>query len=114
MRRNDARVDAVHMFFQITNLVVILLWQTIARRIWNIYDRSTSLDDCFDYLCQIFVIRPTCILAIELHVVHETLGILRGSNSQLQNMFARRVELVLDVLVTRADTRVDALVLSIL
>ena len=94
-----------------SDLLEILLWQTVACRIRDVHHRSTSLDHGLYHLGQIRIVRATSILAVELHIVDEALGILRGSYRALEDLLAGRVELVLDVLVAGTNTRVDALVL---
>ena len=114
MGRDDGTIDTVDMLLQILDLLEILLWQTVACRIRDVHHRSTSLDHSLYHLGEIRIVRATSILTVELHIVDEALGILRGCYRALENLLAGRVELVLDVLVAGTNTRVDALVLGIL
>ena len=102
------------MLLQILDLLKILLRQTVARRIGDIHHRSTSLDHGLHHLGEILIVGTSCVLTVELHVVHIALGILRGSHSPFEDFLTGGVEFVLDVLVAGADTRVDTLVLGIL
>ena len=101
------------MLFQILDLLIIFLRQAIACGIRDIYHGSTRLDNSFNHLSQIFIIGTTCILAVELHIVDITLGILRGCNCLFQNLLAGRIELKLNMLVTSTNTCMDTLVLGI-
>ena len=102
------------MLFQILDLLEIFLRQAIARSIGYIYHCGTSLDDSLHHLSQIFIVSTACILTIELHIVDIALGILRGSHCLFEDMLAVGVELIQDMLIAGADTRMDTLVLSIL
>ena len=114
MGRDDGIVYPVHMLLQIFYLLEVLLRQTISRGVWNVHHRSARLDDSLYHARQVLIVRTARILAVELHIVHKALGILRSRNRALQNLLAGGVELILDVLVARTNTRVYALVLSIL
>ena len=114
MGREDGLIDMIDMLLQILDLLEILLGQTVACGIRDIHNGGTSLDHCLHHLGEIRIVGATCILTIELHIIDEALGILRGSHSTLQNLLTGGVELVLDVFVAGADTCVDTLVLGIL
>ena len=102
------------MLHQVLDLLIILLRQTIARRIGNVHNGGTRLDDGLNHLSQVLIVGTACVLTVELHVVDIALGILRGSHSPLDNLLASRVELVHNVLIAGADTSVNAFVLGIL
>ena len=108
---DDGLIDVIDMLHQILDLLVILLGQTVACGIRDIHDGGTSLDHSLHHLGEIRVVGATCILAVELHIIDETLGILRGSHSTFQNLLTGGIELVPDVLVAGTDTCVDTLVL---
>ena len=102
------------MFHQVFNLLSILLRKTVTRGIRYVTHRGTGLHDGLDDTRQILIVRAPCILCVELHIVHELLGILHGSHGALDDFLTVGVKLILDVGVTRANTRMDTLALGIL
>ena len=114
VRRDDDVLDARHMVAQILDLGAELLRQAVARRVRDVDDRRARLDGRLDHPRQILVLRASGVLRVELHVVHELPRVLDRRHAALDDLLARRVELVLDVEVRRADARVDALALRVL
>ena len=112
--RDDGLVNTVNMLLQVLNLLVVLLRQTVARRIGNVDHRGTSLDDGLHHAGQILVVRTACILAVELHVLHVATGVLRSTDGALNDFLARTIKFIVYVLFAGAYARVDALALGIL
>ncbi len=100
------------MLHQVLDFLAILVRQTIARSVRNVTNSSTSLHHSINHASQILILRATSVLRIEFHVLHVALGILHRSRSTLNDFLARGIELKLDVGITRADTRMDALMLG--
>ena len=114
MSGDDGLVDTVHMLLQVLDLLKILLRQTIARGIRDIHHRRSCLDNSLHDTGEVFIVCTAGILTVELHIVNKTLGILSGSHSTFEYFISRGVKLIHDVLITRSDTGMDALVLGIL
>ena len=93
----DGAVEAVDMLHEVLDLFTILARQTVARRVGDVDHRSTCLDDRLHHPGEVFVLRPSGILGIELHIVDETACILHGSHRTLDDFFPVGVELVTDV-----------------
>ena len=85
------------MLHQVLDLGSVFLRQTIACGVRDVHHGGTSLDHSLDHLCQVFVLRTSCILSVELHVLHILLGIFHGSHSTFNDLLAVGVELVLDM-----------------
>ena len=102
-----------NMVAQILDLSAILSWKAVAGGVGNIDNCGTGLHNCLDHTGQILVLRTACILGIELHIIHKTTGILHSCHSTLDDLFTIAVELVLDVGVGGADTRMDTLALGV-
>ena len=94
------------MLHKILYLGSILLRQTIAGGVGDVHNRSASLNNCFYYTCQILVVGTACILCVELHVLHITLGILHGTHGTLYYLLTIGVELILYVRVGGSDSSV--------
>ena len=114
MSGDDGAVDVIYMLFQVFDFLEILLWQTVARGVRDVHHGGTGLDDGLHDTRQVLVVGASGVLAVEFHVIHIFLGIARGSHGALQDLLARRVELIEDVLIAGADARVDTFVLGIL
>ena len=111
--REDSLLDAIHMFHQIFDFCPIFVRQAITGRIWDIDNSCTGFNDRFYHTCQIFVVRTSGIFTIELDVFHVSFGILSCGNSSFQNLFLVRVELILDMIIRRSDTRMNTSMLRI-
>ena len=104
----------IHVLVEILYLLVVLVGHAEARGVGDVAHGGASLRHGLDDTGQVFVVRTSGILGIELHVLHVALGILHGSHGTLDDFLRRGVELVADVALAGADARVDALVLGIL
>ena len=102
------------MLHQILDLGSVLLRQTVACGIGDVNHSGTCLDNSLDDPCQVFVFGATCILGVELHVLHIFLRILHGSHCPFNNLLAVGVELIFNMGVAGTDTRVNTLALGIL
>ena len=110
MGGDDGLVDTIHMLHQVLYLRTVFVGQAVSRCVGDVHYRSTGFDDRFDDTCQIFVLRASRIFGIKLHILHVALGIFYCGYSPFDNLFAVGVELVLDVCIAGADTRMDSLV----
>ena len=110
----DRLVYAIDMLHEVADLLAELTRQTVAGRVRNVDHRGAGFDDGLHNACQILVVGASGILAVELHVLHVAFGVLRGGNSALDELFAVRSELILNVVVARADARVDTFATGIL
>ena len=104
----------IHVLVEVLDFLMILVRHAESRRVGDVANRRTCLGHGINHTSQILVVRATCILGIELHVLHILLGILHRSHSTFDDFLGSGVELVLDVRRTRTDTRVDTLPLRIL
>ena len=102
------------MLHQIFDFFTVLGGQTVACGVGDVADRCSGVHHSLDDTRQVFVVRATGILGVELHVLHVLLGILYGSHGTLDDFLAVGVELEFNVRIARADTRVDTLALGIL
>ena len=102
------------MLHQVLDLLIILLRQTVARGVRDIYHCGPGLDHSLHHLGEVFIVRASGILAIKLHIVHKPLGVLCGGDGLFEDMLTVGVKLIQDMLVAGADTRMDTLVLGIL
>ena len=104
-------IDVVHEIF---DFLAILPGHAIACGVGDVDDGRSSLDNCIHNLGKIFVFGATGVFGIELHLIDLVAGIFDGSYRTLDNFFACRVELVLDVGIRCSDASMNPLVLGIL
>ncbi len=102
------------MLHEIFYLLAILLWETVTCGVGYVAHRGTSLDNGLYNTCKILIVGSAGIFSIELNVLNELLSILHGSNSTLNDFLTIGIELIFDVRVACAYTRVYSLALSIL
>ena len=102
------------MLHQILYLLSIFLWEAIACSVRDVTYCRTSLHHSLNDTCKILIVGSAGIFSIELNVLNELLSILHGSNSTLNDFLTVGIELIFDVRVTCAYTRVYSLALSIL
>ena len=110
---DDGLVDVVDMLFEVFNLCAVLVWQAISGGVRDVDHSGTSLDDGLDHACEVLVVGASGILSVELYVVDILFGVSHCAHCALQDVFAVGIELIFDMRVTCADTRVDTFVLGI-
>ena len=112
--RDNCFVYSVDMLHQVLDFCTIFIRQTIACGIRNVYYRSSCLDDCFDYACQIFIVRTSGIFCVKFHVIYVTSCIFHGSYCTFNNFFTGRIEFILDMRIRSTDSRMNTFMFGIL
>ena len=114
MGGDDGAVDAVDVVHEIFDFGSVFMREAISGGVGDVDHGGAGLDDGFYYAGQVFVVGAPGVLGIELYVFHVFLGILGGGDGLLQDVFAVGVELILDVVIARADAGVYSFALGIL
>ena len=114
MRRYYGLVDIRDIVHQISDLCSILMREAISGSIRNVHDSSTGLDHSFYHPCQELVIRTTCVLSIELHIINKPAGILHRSYSPFKYLVLIGIELMSDMIIRCAYTGMDPFQTSIM
>ena len=97
------------MVAEILYLRAVFAWKTISCRVGDVDDSRSGLDHSLNDTCKVFVFRPSGIFRIELHVFHIFFSILHCCDRPFEDILTVRIELVPDMVVGRADSRVDSL-----
>ena len=116
MGRQDACSGrkSVYMLIEILNLLAIFIGSAETCCVRNVADGCSSLADCINHACQILIVCTACILGIELHILHITLGIFHGSHGTFYNLLGIAVELISDVRRACTDSGMNTLAFGIL
>ena len=101
-------INAINVVDKILYLSTKLSREAISGGVGNVDHSGTSLDYRLDYACEIFVFGASRIFGIKLHIFNEALGIGYGSYGTLEDFFAVAIELILDVVVTCANSGMDS------
>ena len=109
MSRNNRSINIVHMFHQVFDFLTIFSRKTIPCRIRDIHHGSTGINHRFHYACQIFIVCPTCIFGIKLHIIRISTCIAYSCHCPFDNFFATGIEFVANVCIRCSNTRMDTL-----
>ena len=101
-------MHTIHMLHQIADLGTILIRQAIPGGVGDVHDGSTRFDHRLYHTSQVLVLRTSRILAVELHVLYESLRVFSSGHGTLDNLLSVGVEFIFDVRIRRTDTGVDA------
>ena len=102
------------MLFEVFDLRPILVGEAIACGVGNVDHSGSGLDDSFDDFSEVLIVGASGILSIELNVIDILLGISYGPYGTLEDLLTGGVELIFNMIVARADTRMDAFMFGIL
>ena len=106
---DDGLVDIRHMVAEILYLRAVFAWKAISCRVGDVDDCSSGLNHSLNDTGKVLVFRPSGIFRIELHVFHIFFRILHCCDRPFEDILTVRIELVPDMVVGRADSRVDSL-----
>ena len=104
----------IHILVEVLYLLTILVGSTETCGIGDVAHGSTCLAYCLYDTGKVFVVSTSCILGIELHVLHIALGILHGSHGTLYDFLWSAVEFILDMRRACTNTRMYTAALGIL
>ena len=90
-------MHTIHMLHQIADLGTILIRQAITGSVRDVHNGSSCFDHRLNHTSQVLILRTSGILAIELHVLYESLGVFGGGNGTLNDLLTVGVEFIFDV-----------------
>ena len=106
-------VDVRDIVAEIFDLRTIFRRKAIPGGIRNVDNGGPGIDNGLDHSRKVFIVSPSGILSIELHVVRELSRVTHRLHGALEDFLAVGVELVADMGVGRAYAGMDTAVLGI-